>query len=52
MNKYKKPLRSVRDEIFDADMPWDKRKKLAKAYREFFEGCDKRTRMALAVCLM
>lgn len=52
MNKKQKPLRSIRDEIFDADMPWDDRGKLAKAYRKFFEGCDKRTRMQLAVCLM
>jgi len=40
MTRQQKPLRSVYDEIFDVDMPYEKKKVLRETYNEFFDTLD------------
>lgn len=52
MSKYKKPLRSIWDELYDADTPWERRQELKQAYRDFLGTLEGRARWELKMLLM
>lgn len=47
MAKYQKPLRGIRDEIFDADQTFKQRDNLLLAYLEFWAELDWKTKRSL-----
>ena len=52
MSKYKRPLRGVRDEVFDVDLKYPQREALQQAYTELWETLDEETQIELNMLLL
>lgn len=52
VSKYKRPLRGVRDEIFDVDLTYQQRETLETMYTEFWKTLDEETQIELDMMLV
>lgn len=52
MSKYQRPLRGIRDEVFDAELTYPQRETLATAYRDFWDSLEEETQEELDSMLM